>query len=110
MQKMSSKQIQQREEEYPDDIDKVPVKTRHLDRRVVVGVECALPRLYKQPCHQDQSDDHVQGVQTGHRKIDPEKAANMLLEFFGINNAVREVADTLVSGQEPTVRILFLLS
>jgi len=39
---MAIDQIEQREQENPDDIDKVPIEADIFDRRIVVLVEAAL--------------------------------------------------------------------
>src|SRR5712672_3470644 len=77
---VTAKEIKQWEKEDPHDIDKVPIETRDFHGSVIFRCKCALPGFVNQPCHNSQSDDHVQSVQTGHRKVDPEEHFDMMCE------------------------------
>src|SRR6266478_8739658 len=63
-------QIQQREKINPHNIDEVPVETDVFDRRVLLRRETALERFLDQPNEQARANDHVHGVEAGHREIE----------------------------------------
>src|SRR5882757_8649199 len=69
---MAFNQIEQREQENPDDINEVPVQTDVFNGRIVVGIEAAFAGFQNQPEKQARANDHVQGVQAGHAKIERE--------------------------------------
>src|SRR6185369_1759538 len=71
-------QIQERKEKDPDDVHKVPVETRTLQRRVVREVETTLPGRPDERRENAQSDDHVQGVQAGHHEVEREEDLRLL--------------------------------
>src|SRR5215213_7296642 len=71
MQKVSAEQIQQREKENPDNIDKVPVKTGNFHRRIVFRRISSAPRRPQKPGHQSKTDNHMERVQTRHHEINP---------------------------------------
>jgi hypothetical protein len=96
---MPSQKIEQREKKNPNDVDKVPVKTAHFDRRVIIGGERAEPRFPKKPRHQTKTDDHMKRVQPGHREINPVKNTHLIAEFIGVDLPVREIADFFGFGQ-----------
>src|SRR4051794_4447818 len=66
-------QIKKGVQENPDQIDKVPVQAGYLDRVVVVGGKLATPCLAGDDRHQPQTDDHVNGMNAGHREIEEEE-------------------------------------
>src|SRR6185436_2858777 len=74
---MSSKQIKQREQKNPHDVDKVPVETRNLYGTVVFGTETSLGCEIEKHRHYTDTDDHVDRVHSGHREIDPVKHLDM---------------------------------
>ena len=97
MHEMSPEQIKQREQENPDNIDEVPIEAGHFDRHVIfrtVGIAESHP---SEPSHQPKADDHMQGMEAGHHKIDPEKDPHLIAEFVGIDLAVRKIPDLLRS-------------
>ncbi len=88
MHEMSAQQIKQREEEDPDDIDKVPIQARHFHRHIIIRAERASKCLVQQPQHQSKPDDHMQSMQARHRKIKPEKYPNFIPELVRIDLAI----------------------
>src|SRR5262249_861781 len=63
-------QIEQREQEDPDNIDEVPVESRHLHRHIVLYR--GMPDI-DHPAHHphDQdTDDHMHGMKPGHPEIE----------------------------------------
>src|SRR5688500_9308807 len=66
-------QIEQRIDEDPDDVDEVPVQADDLDGVVIFGREPALSRVHDQPDEQAHADQHVQGVDRGHGKVEREE-------------------------------------
>src|SRR4051794_36927051 len=107
MHEMSSEQVKQREEKYPDDIDEVPVKTRDLDRVVVIRAESTLPGLVQQPQHDAQTDHHVKSVQARHHEVYPEERTDVFAEFFSVELVPRIVAGPLESRQDAFILRLF---
>src|SRR5688500_8879619 len=105
MHKVSPEQIKQREQEYPDDIDKVPVKARHFDGCKVIVTERVCPGFPKQPRHQPQPDDHVTGVPTGHHKIDPVEDPDLVSKHVRVDLLVREISDLFRLRQMIAIRI-----
>ncbi len=76
---VESGQIEQREEEDPDDIDEVPVKTADLDGRIVFFGERSLPGQVNESDQNSRADDHVQRVEPRHGEIDPEEDPHVLV-------------------------------
>src|SRR6266852_2003622 len=68
---MRAEQIKQREEENPNDIHEVPIKTRYLDRRVILGSEAPPPGHQNQDADYPNPNYHVQRVDSGHSEIEP---------------------------------------
>ncbi len=64
-----SNEIEKREEEDPDNIDKVPVQADHFHMHEIVGVENIAVGLDDQEGKQGNTDDHVNGVHTRHAEI-----------------------------------------
>ena len=67
--KLSVHQIQQREQEYPHDIDKVPVKPGHLDHAGMLRAELADERPEQNDDENNQPAENVQGVEAGHGEV-----------------------------------------
>src|SRR5712671_2635051 len=70
-------QIEQREQENPHDIDKVPVQADIFYGRVVFRRKAAAQRFFDEPNEQARADDHVQGVEAGHAKVQREEKLGM---------------------------------
>src|SRR6185369_560970 len=68
---MPPQQVEQRKQENPNDVDKVPVKSNHFNRTVIFGIEAAPQRKNQQVHQQSRADDHVHRVHAGHREVDP---------------------------------------
>src|SRR6185503_6855168 len=68
---MPPQQVEQRKQENPNDVDKVPVKSNHFDRTVILGIEAAPERKNQQVRQQPRANDHVQRVHAGHGEVDP---------------------------------------
>src|ERR1700726_361836 len=66
-------QIEQRKQENPNDIDEVPVQADVLHRRVVLRREASAHRFFNKPKEQAGANNHVQGVQAGHAKVEREE-------------------------------------
>src|SRR5262249_46330279 len=66
-------QIEQRIEKNPDNIHKVPVQANDLDGRRVRGGENTTPGKHCQDSKQAQANNHMQGMQTRHEKIEDQK-------------------------------------
>src|SRR5262249_20554219 len=66
-------QVQQRKQENPDNIDKVPVQAAEFNRREVPWPEIAARGAQQQPCKQSQANHHVKGVEAGHGEVEGEK-------------------------------------
>ena len=66
---VGSDKVEQGEEEDPDDVDEVPVKAGHLNRGVVIRTVFAPQAVDGQDGN---ADDHVDGVQSGHREVQGE--------------------------------------
>ena len=86
--KVSSQKIKQWKQENPDNIDKVPIQPRHLDRHIILGAVISLKRRPEQPRHQTKADDHMKGVEAGHYEIDPVKNSHLVAKLVGIDLAV----------------------
>src|SRR5690606_14538587 len=95
-----------REQEYPDDIDEVPVKSGHFHRCVVFRAERILPGFVQKPGHDAEPDDHMQSMQTGHHKIHPEKYLHAVAEFVRIDLAVRKISGAFAVRQNSVARFL----
>src|ERR1700761_7028983 len=65
-------QIEQREEEDPDNIDKVPVQTKVLNEGDVAVHVSTTHRFGEHAAKQHDTDDHVNGVHAGHGKVERE--------------------------------------
>src|SRR6266850_6957318 len=70
---MPTHQIKQRKQEYPHNIDEMPIEPYQLDRRVVDRGKASATGLDNQSSQQSQSDDHVQRMHPGHRKVKGKK-------------------------------------
>src|ERR1700733_47283 len=68
-----SDQIQKRIEEDPDDVDEMPIQPQQMDARRVGAFGLAVAGLVGKPDQNPQPDHHVQGVQTGHQKVEIEE-------------------------------------
>jgi hypothetical protein len=99
VQKMSAQKIQQREKENPNDVNKVPVKTGHFDRRIIIGGKSSEPSFPQKPRHHAQTDNHMQGVKSGHHEINPKEDANFVAEFVDVQFAVGKITDFFAVGQ-----------
>src|SRR5579885_1290161 len=73
-----SNQIEQREKKQPDDIHEMPVKTGIFNRREMPFGISSLARQYRQHPQKPDSHDHVQRVQSRHKKIETHKHLNAL--------------------------------
>src|SRR6266403_5593858 len=74
---MTIDQIEQWEQKNPDDIDKVPVQADIFYGRVVFRRKTAAQRFFDQPNEQARADEHVQGVEAGHDKVQREEKLGM---------------------------------
>src|SRR6266403_2553351 len=74
---MTIDQIEQWEQKNPDDIDKVPVQADIFYGRVVFRRKTAAQRFFDEPNEQACADDHVQGVEAGHAKVQREEKLGM---------------------------------
>ena len=81
-------QIKQRKQEYPHDIDEMPVEPGDLDgmRNVV-----AMRRAEPQPAQESDAGGHVQRVQAGHREVEAEEQLRL---------RVRELVGEVRAGHE----------
>src|SRR5258708_16340486 len=70
---MPADQIEQREQENPDNIHKVPVETHVLNRRVVFRAELATPCAHDKPGEHAQTNHHVAGMQPSHGEVEREE-------------------------------------
>src|ERR1041384_7988133 len=70
---MPPKQVEQRKQENPNNVDEVPVQSNHLDRTVILRIETTPQRKDDQKRQQSGADNHVQRVHAGHREVDPVK-------------------------------------
>jgi len=68
-----SYQVEEREQKDPNDVDEMPVKPDHFDRREVVRVEYASHRLNQQKGKQAKPDDHMQRVHACHAEVQKEQ-------------------------------------
>src|SRR2546426_7381723 len=68
---MRAEQIKQREEENPNDINEVPIKTRYLNRRMILGSEAFAASHQNQDADYSDPDYHVQCVHASHSEIEP---------------------------------------
>src|SRR5207245_5366455 len=66
----ASDQVKQREEENPDDIDKVPVQAGDLYRVIPVRRKPAAPRHDQKHREDSYPDHHVQRVHARHGKVE----------------------------------------
>src|SRR5690348_8520469 len=71
-------QVQERIQENPDDIDKVPVQAHVLDVVRVAKRGAAAEGAIGDDRQQHHTDNHVQRVQTGHRKVQHEEHLHVL--------------------------------
>jgi glutamate-1-semialdehyde 2,1-aminomutase len=81
----SADEIEQREEEDPHQIDEVPVEAGDLDRREPLRAELAVAGLPGDHRHDPDADDHVRGVQPGHREVERVVKLRGLAEWLGTN-------------------------
>src|SRR4051794_11417452 len=72
-------QVEQREEEYPDNIDEVPVQPDVLHGTVPLRSELSAPRPDHEIRHQPEADDHMQRVHSSHREIEREEYLRLAL-------------------------------
>src|SRR5262249_50655613 len=70
---VAADQVEEGKEEDPDDVDEVPVEPGDLDRRVVGGADATRPRHPKEPGHDAEPDDHVEGMEPGQREVEREE-------------------------------------
>src|SRR5215475_8528059 len=78
---VKARQIKQREEEYPDDVNEVPIEAADFDRRVVVLGELALLRHQDHRGQEAGADDHMQRVQPSHQKVNPQEDLHRPLQI-----------------------------
>src|SRR5882724_9033291 len=69
---VQSDQVQQGEQEYPDDIDEVPIQAADFDWRKIFGVERSTPGHHQDHQHQGHTNNHVQSVKPCHEKVKAE--------------------------------------
>src|ERR1043166_7408546 len=69
--------IEQRIEKNPDNIHKVPVQANDLDRRRVRGGENTAPGEHCQDSQQTKANNHMQGMQTRHEKIEDQEELHL---------------------------------
>src|SRR5690348_14201904 len=79
---MRSQQVQRRQQEDPDDIDKVPVEPQHVDGRVVLGGEMSAMGEHGDRQDSANSNDHVQGMKASHDPVQEQKQLHRP-ELFG---------------------------
>src|SRR5512139_606190 len=72
------REIQEREEEDPDDVDEVPVEPESLDHVVVLGRVFPLPGRAEEKEDDGHADDHVEGVEAGHPEVEGEEEPGVL--------------------------------
>src|SRR5580698_4571248 len=65
-------EIEKREQEDPDDVDKVPVQAEVLDKRYVAGCVGIVPGAVDHVAQNRDADDHVQRVHAGHGEVQEE--------------------------------------
>src|SRR5579871_3424115 len=65
-------QVEQRKQKNPHNIDEMPVEPDDLNWREIVRREIIAPGAEHQPQQQAHADDHVNGVQSGHREVEEE--------------------------------------
>src|SRR5882724_10777076 len=75
---MRAQQVEQREKEYPHDIDKVPIQAGYFDRRMILGSKAAALRHYQYYRHYPEPNDHVKRVNAGHHEVDEVKHLHVL--------------------------------
>src|ERR1700679_2840708 len=75
---MPADEIQQREKENPDNIDKVPIESKIVDGRGMPVHVGSVIRLVEQNEQNADADDHVQGVHAGHGKVQEKEQLRML--------------------------------
>src|SRR6266853_6486535 len=76
-------QIQQREQENPDDIHKVPVKAAQFYGRVITWAEFPAFGAQQKPRQESQANHHVKSVQAGHGKVEREEDLGLLRGLHG---------------------------
>src|SRR5205823_4940413 len=69
-------QVEQREEEDPDDIYKVPIEAHDFDGRVMIGSIDSLTCLLYEKQQETGPNHHVQRVQAGHEEVEREEKLN----------------------------------
>src|SRR6476646_11599177 len=74
-----SNQVEQREQEDPHYVDKVPVQADHFDWREVIFIEYAPLGLHQQKSEQPQANDHMQGVHPRHSEVQEEQDLGIVL-------------------------------
>src|SRR5206468_11699876 len=101
---MRAQQVEQRKKEYPNYVDKMPIQTRYLDRRVVLRSKAPALRHYQYYRHYPEADDHVKRVNAGHHEVDEVKHLHVLriavalpLEPESRNQVIRPFCVILVS-------------
>src|SRR5947209_1239593 len=65
-------QVKQGEQEYPDDVDEVPVQPEVLYKGDMPGGVGSGPRPHDHEAQDRNTDDHVQGVHASHGEVKPE--------------------------------------
>src|SRR5262249_15374083 len=97
-------EIENRQQEDPDDVDEVPVETGDLDRVVVRGREAAAPCEKADHRHHADPDRQVEGVDAGHREVEPEEEADAVTLGALIGEAEPR-DETLVPVRPPLVAL-----
>src|SRR5437868_1623187 len=62
-------QVQEREQEDPDDIDKMPIQAGQLDEAFMLSTELPAPGHDEHDGEDHQPAQDVQGVETGHGEV-----------------------------------------
>src|SRR5712671_5926406 len=81
----SAYQVKQRKKENPDNIHEVPVQTDDFNGRKIVWSKASPARTQNQPKQQPHANNHMERVQSGHRKVEDEVE-------FGVFEASRSQA------------------
>src|ERR1700733_9611213 len=119
---VAADQVEKGEQVNPDDVDKVPVQAKILDKRHVPGCVSAGLRPVDHEAENRDTDNHMQCVHAGHRKVEeevqlrvashihPQWLVVVLLVDFRIRSGVDErlhaVPDTRDVMLFPLLRIL----
>ena len=85
--------IQNREQEYPDDINKVPIKASALEESMLLGCDITGERSDQTSDQEDHADGDVTAVKSGEhektgahdpRRIEPEPFVKKVPPFIGL--------------------------